>query len=100
MLEPIRGLRLFSRTSDRHCWSLASWHSPHSMTWRWSLSFHRFKSDEWRVRPLWWGYIANMGGLQWGFRIPWIGMVTFHKQHPMWYRDLYRKMRDESTSLR
>lgn len=88
------GLSLFQRTSQRGCWNIASFHSPHSLTWRWILSFSLFRADEARVRPLWWRYITN-GGPHWGIRIPFLGLLTWQQQIPMWYRDLYQRLRDE-----
>lgn len=95
----MNGLRLFARDSGGG-WILVSWHSPHSLTWRWFLSFTRFRGDEARVWPICWSYQTNPGGLQWGFRIPWLGVVAFHQQRPMWYRDLYIRMRDERDHAR
>ena len=95
----MKGLKLFSRTSDRRTINLASFHSPHSLTWRWLVSFSLFRGDEARVRPIWWGYRAN-NGLQWGFRIPFVGMVRWAQQRPMWYRDLYTRARDEADTAR
>lgn len=89
----MEGLKFFRRTSGPGSWNLASYHSPHSMTWRWLIGFTRFRGDEARVRPLWWSYRDN-GGLQWGFRVPWIGVVRFSQQRPMWFRDLYTRLQD------
>lgn len=93
------GLKLPSRTSCRSTWNLASYHSPHSLTWSWVVSFSFFRGDERRVRPLWFAYRTN-DGLQWGFRIPWLGIVQWHRQRPMYYRDLYRRERDERDHAR
>lgn len=90
----MKGLRFFSRTSDQRCFNLAAFHSPHSLTWRWVISFSFFKADERRVRPLWWGYQTNTGS-HWGVRIPFVGMITGMTQRPIWYRDLYMRLRDE-----
>lgn len=95
----MQGLKFFSRTSSPDCWNIASYHSPHSMTWRWFVSFALFRGDEARVRPLWFSHRTN-NGLQWGFRVPWVGLVTFQQQRPMWYRDLYQRKRDEVDGLR
>lgn len=87
------GLALFSRTNSPGHWNIASWHSPHSMTWRWTLTFSLFHGDDARVRPLWWSLSLNSGP-RWGFRIPFVGMVSCQSQQPMWYRDLYRRLQD------
>lgn len=95
----MNGLKLFSRTSSRETWNLASFHSPHSLTWRWVISFSLFRGGEARVRPLWYGYRDN-NGLQWGFRVPFVGLVRWAQQRPMWYRDLYISQRDETDRER
>lgn len=97
-MQPIRGLTIFSRESGQRSWTIASWHSPHSLTWRWGVSFRMFVADEWRVRPLWWSYRDN-NGLQWGARIPWLGIIDWHQQHPMWFRDLWQRLRDQRDGL-
>lgn len=81
------GLHFFTRTSDRRCWNIAAFHSPHSLTWSWILSF---SYDGGRIRPHWYGYKDN-NGLQWGFRIPLIGFIRWSRQQPMWFRDLYHR---------
>lgn len=88
------GLALLSRTNSKGHWNLASFHSPHSLTWRWILSFSRFRSDEARILPLWWLTPSNQGA-RWGFRIPFVGVVSYQTQRPMWYRELYMRRRDE-----
>jgi hypothetical protein len=98
MMRFRNGLALFTRTSDRRCWNIASYHSPHSLTWRWLISFSLFRGDEWRARPLWWSFPTS-DGLQWGFRVPWIGMVRYQQQRPMWFRDLYQQLCDRRDGL-
>lgn len=88
------GLKLFTRTSDRHSWNLASYHSPHSLTWSWLLCFSLFRSDVRRVWPLGWAYRTNTGRC-WGLRLPWIGVLHYQSQRPIWYRDLYMQQRGE-----
>lgn len=90
----MNGLRFFTRTSQQRCWNVASYHSPHSLTWSWVVSLSLFRGDEARVWPLWFSYRTN-DGLQWGFRIPWLGIVQWHRQRPVYYRDLYHRQRDE-----
>lgn len=94
----MKGLRFFTKTSDPRCWDLASYHSPHSLTWRWVLSFSLFRDGERKVWPLWFPY-RNNHGLQWVLRIPWLGLLRFAQQQPMWFRDLYLRMRDEQDGL-
>lgn len=95
----MKGLRFFQRTSGRGSWNIASYHSPHSLTWRWLVGFSLFRGGEARARPLWWSYRDN-NGLQWGFRVPWLGIVRWSQQRPMWFRDLYYRNRDEVDGLR
>lgn len=91
-------LKLFSRTSERDTFNLASYHSPHSLTWRWIVSFYRPRLDRGRWRPMWNLLRHNSGGqayfgmLKLGFR--------FHWQRPMWFRDLYMSKRDEEDHAR
>lgn len=94
----IGGLAFFVRCSGQSCWNIVSFHSRSSLTWSWILSFSLFRGDEWRVWPLGWKH-RNNNGLQWGFRIPWIGIVHWHRQQPMYYADIWRSERDERDRL-
>jgi hypothetical protein len=94
----MKGLILFSGTNVPTSWTVAAWHSPHSLTWRWSLTFSLFRADEWRVWPIFWRHRDN-NGLQWTARIPYVGFLRFSQQRPMWYRDLYTRMRDERDGI-
>lgn len=89
------GLSMFNRTNSRGLWNIAAFHSPHSLTWRWILSFGLFRNDEGRVWPLW-----GHHGSYWMLRLPFIGILSFQTQRPMWYRDLYRRRRDEDDEAR
>jgi len=105
-------LSLLSRTSDSKTISLAYWHSPHSLTWRWGLSLRR--------HPLAWtkpyvhrntvGFGAGLGtllsfhayhtngGWQWGLCALWHGL-HFDQQRPMWFKDMFERVsreRDEA----
>lgn len=95
----MKGLTLFGRTNSKGTWTIAAFHSPHSLTWRWLLSFSLFRGDESRLWPLWAPYRAN-GGLQWVLRLPFLGMLRWSQQRPMWYRDLFMRVRDEQDRLR
>lgn len=90
----MKGLKFFTRTSSSRLFNIAAYHSPHSLTWSWVLSF----SFERQVRPLWYGYRTN-GGYHCGLRIPLVGVFMWQKQRPMWYRDLYQRKRDEADGL-
>ena len=94
----MNGLAFFRRTNSQGHWNLASWHSPHSMTWRWIVSFSRFRADEWRWWPIWMPYRSNVG-FQWAVRIPPFGLLRFSQQRPMWYRDCYQRLRDKQDGL-
>ncbi len=85
------GLAIFQRTNSRTSWNLASFHSPHSLTWRWILSFDLPKRGQGR-----WFYFSHYGNRtsQWvlfffRFRLGW------QTQEPMWYRDMYLRLRDK-----
>lgn len=89
----MQGLKLIRRTNSPRCWNLASYHSPHSLTWRWVLTLQLPHSDFGRWRPSFSRYRDN-NGLQW--------IASFMRctlqwsvQRPMWYRDMYIRMRDE-----
>lgn len=89
------GLSFFKRTNCQRTWNIASFHSPHSLTWSWVLGFSKFGSDEARVGPLLYSYRDNHG-LEWSLRIPFVGFIHWHRQHEMWFRDLfYRQLRND-----
>lgn len=90
----MKGLTLLTKTSQRGRWNIAAYHNPHSLTWSWIVSFARFTADEARVRPLWFSYRTN-DGLQWGFRVPFLGIIQWSRQQPMYFRDMYYRQRDE-----
>lgn len=104
-------LGLFNRTSDGRVLNVASWHSSHSITWRWSLSLIR---QHLSIRPLFHayrqhgrgGFVAGFGqlaavranqdnnGWQWSISLFW-HELAFHQQQPMWYRDIVHRQDDE-----
>lgn len=104
-------LTLFSRCSDNSL-SIASWHSPHSLTWRWSIHLSHHKVLAWKPyafmyknhhhrgfgggfgRLLWIGINRDNNGWQGSAAALW-WELSFYQQAPMWYRDIYRSMRDE-----
>jgi hypothetical protein len=91
------GVDFFEQTSDRHVINLAGYHSPHSLTWRWSLSFSRPRNrDEGR----WFGFWSrkhNCGG-EVALQLARC-QLRLNTQKPMWYRDLYMQLRDERDRL-
>lgn len=109
----IGGLSIFSRTSSAKRINLASWHSPHSLTWRWILSLGRHQL--WTFKPYAFGRALRHGhaGIGGGFgqfiafrawrdnngwqlaaSLLWHAL-EFSQQPPMWYRDIYMRERDE-----
>lgn len=70
--------------------SIASWHSPHSLTWRWLIDV----SWGWNPRLLAHARRNPIGGGSWSL---WLVCFGFNGswQQPMWFRDLYMRMRDE-----
>jgi len=110
----VSGLKAFSRTSSERTWNIASYHSPHSLTWRWLvnvmagrvLSPFRLHLDP---GPHFAGFMFSIGiggahayttngGWQFGV---WIMGLHFHlsQQRPMWFRDMYQRARDEADQL-
>lgn len=86
------GLALFSRTSGRRHWNIASFHSPHSMTWHWILSFGLPQpgSGRWLHFARW----KTNCGPQWLLQVAKCSL-QWHVQQPMWYRDCYYRLRDK-----
>lgn len=107
----IGALSLLNRTSSARTFNLASWHSSHSLTWRWILSLHR--------QPFGWpkpwahrntvGMGAGLGqllaahvyrtnnGPQLSLSMFWHSL-DFHQQRPMWFRDMYRRAQDREAA--
>lgn len=91
----IAGLSFLNKTNSPATFSIAAYHSPHSLTWRWLLHWCWFRGDERRAtwRLLWWDRHNN--GIQACLLIPFVGRFWVSTQQPMWYRDLYVRLRDE-----
>ena len=106
----IGGLGILNRTNSKHSLNVLSWHSPHSLTWRWILALRRhhlsikpyaFASGIGHHRFLGMGFGQLLGasasrnndGWQWSLSLLWLSL-DFHQQKPMWYRDMYRRQRD------
>jgi hypothetical protein len=101
------GLKLFSRTSNRRRINLASFHSPHSLTWSWVLSlalsrvgsikpYASLKLRDTFVPGFHLGlgqligvtaYKAN-NGLQWSISLLWVSL-SWSRQAAMYYRDMH-----------
>jgi hypothetical protein len=113
MRKMIPALALFRRTSSRKVFNIASWHSPHSLTWRWILSL-RF-SEGITVKPYarrdssgFGGGFGNMlagyvykrnGGLEWEVNLFTVGL-HYSPQQPMWFRDMFWRADDEREALK
>ena len=108
-----KGLRIFSRTSDKRITNIASYHSPHSLTWSWSLRFRRHQI----YWPKPYAYIGaygsgaaiglgqllglsahqNVHGWQVSISLLWCSL-DWARQTPMWFRDLYwNKVNDDEA---
>jgi hypothetical protein len=94
------GFQMFSRCNTKWSFIIASWHSPHSMTWRWCFYWHRLREGERRFswKPLHWGP-SNGNGIEISFLVPWTCLLRFVTQPPMWYRDHYSRLVDENGEL-
>lgn len=97
-------LALFQKTNSKGLYNIASWHSPHSLTWSWILSVHF--DGIWRHPPtsvrkgLRLGFHTYRGnqGLQWSLVAPFV-VVSWKRQREMWYRDMYRRCWSEREAL-
>ena len=94
----MQGFALFRRTIDRRTWNIASWHSPHSLTWSWvlSFSFSLPRGDEGR----WIGFhpYRTNHGLNWLVQLGRCSL-RFQRQRPMWFREMYYCLRDKRDGL-
>lgn len=87
----IGGFSLFSRTSARRTFSIASWHNPKSLTWRWLLHVS-FTGGHREVR-LGLYRVGNRGQIM-GLNLPFVSFY-FHTQEPMWFADIEARRRAE-----
>lgn len=117
----VPGLAVLKRTSGKKSWNIASYHSPHSLTWRWLVNlslgnmFSRpriymspretfmggsnpFPAFAFNIGIA--GASASTNNYGWQFAAWLLGIhVHFSQQAPMWYRDLYQSARDEADQL-
>jgi hypothetical protein len=79
------GLKLFSRTSAKRTFSVASWHNPKSLTWRWLLhaSFTGWHRE---VRLGFYNTPSNTGQSM-GLNLPFVSF-RFQTQRPIWLADV------------
>lgn len=89
-MTPISGLTVFRLDRRAKRLTLASWHSPHSLTWRWLVDV----SLGWRWKP-YASFHRNLNGSgHWSASFLCVGL-NGHWQQALWYRKLYMRMRDE-----
>ncbi len=106
------GLKFFQRTNSKGAINLVSWHSPHSLTWRFILSaqivsWESFGKPIWHFHrgPLWGGGIGfakllalsvyrTNGGINWVLQLPRV-VIQYQAQRPIWFKDMFRRARDE-----
>lgn len=109
----IGALSLLVPTSCRRTLSLASWHSSHSLTWRWALSITR--QPFMLPRPhafansvgfgVGFGQLLSFsayrtnGGWQPNVSLLWHSL-DFRQQRPMWFRDMWQRAADQRDGLR
>lgn len=95
----IGGFSFLNRTNSPYTFSIAAWHSRHSLTWRWLIHWCWFRGDERRVtwRLLWWH--RSNGYFQAHLLIPFVGLFHVSTQQSMWYRDLHSSARDRAQRL-
>ncbi|WP_421359993.1 hypothetical protein [Agrobacterium rosae] len=108
-----KGLALMRKTSSKGLFNLASFHSPHSLTWSWILSL-RF-SERIGFKPHFrkaggslcvgfgnvlsaYAYKSN-SGLEWQINVLTVGL-HYSPQQPMWFRDMFWRADDEREALR
>jgi hypothetical protein len=102
----IGGLALFAPTNSKRSFNIASYHSPHSLTWSWILSVSF--DGIWRYPPppmatrkglrLGFHPYRTNDGLQWVLTFPFV-VIHWHRQREMWFRDMYRRARDREEEL-
>jgi hypothetical protein len=110
----VPGFTVFRKTSSRAVWNIASYHSPHSLTWSWGLSLRRQPTFTFRPWAQFHGgnfsgfgagfgqLIAfsayrNNGGWQIGWSLLWHELHR-SRQQPMWFRDIYRRNVEEEDA--
>jgi hypothetical protein len=101
-------LSFLNRTSSKSTFNVASWHSPHSLTWRWIVSLRRHpfmvpkpfahrNSVGWGVglgTLLSFTVYRDNNGLQPEVSVLWHGL-HLSQQRPMWFKDMIHRAWDE-----
>jgi hypothetical protein len=90
-------LALIAKTNCKGGWNIASFHSPHSLTWRWILTLTTPQPDQ--GRWLYFHRYRDNQGLKWHLAVAKFALA-WQTQQPMWYRDMYMRMRDEEDQRR
>lgn len=85
----IGGFQIFEKNNEgSRLW--AAYHSPHSLTWRWTVSLHkRFEVTRWFSAICQKHNYGSQTYVMFGW---WALRISTQK--PMWYRDLYQKVRN------
>lgn len=122
LMAIVPGFTAFRRTSGKRSWNIASFHSPHSLTWRWlinmSLSsmFSRprlymapRRDSSFGTRSHFVAFAFNIGiagasastnNSGWQFTAMILGLcLNFSQQRPMWYRELIQRAWDEKDAV-
>lgn len=107
------GLALMRKTNDRKTFNLASFHSPHSLTWSWilSLRFSEGVTFKPRFRKREGGFSVGFGnmlsgytykynnGREWEINFLTVGL-HYSPQRPMWFRDMFWRADGEREALK
>jgi len=95
-----RGLILFCRPqASAHTTILAQWRSPHALEWSWFLAFTRFGPET--VAPRWGmgRHRDHNGLLQWMVMFG-VGALDWHRQRPVYFKDVVERTFAENSELR
>lgn len=108
-----KGLALMRKTNSRKTFNLASFHSPHSLTWSWILSLRFSEGVTFRPRfmkrddgfNVGFGNMLSAysykqsGGREWEINFLTVGL-HYSPQRPMWFRDMFWRADDEREALK
>lgn len=93
----VPGMSFWHRTSDRYTLNIASFHSSHSLTWSWVLSFIRPRSAG---EGRWLGLHAYSVNTGWTVYLQLARcQIMLTRQYPMHYRTHYQRSRDRQHGL-
>ncbi|PRD42112.1 hypothetical protein C5748_18350 [Phyllobacterium phragmitis] len=113
----VPGFAAFKRTSGKRSWNIASYHSPHSLTWRWLIGLslgsvgsrprlymtpsHHYPGMKnpfvaFAFNVGFAGASASTNNYGWQFGAWMLGVhLNFSQQRPMWYRDMIQRAWNE-----